>query len=160
MPLPTAITKIIASGAWAQIRVRESSGSPLKVIGMVTDASYQENFNLQDANVVGHLGPISIDSQGYSCSVSIGTYVPEKKEQGGGYADGGDTTVTDLLPTRSDIQFDGKGKTFEYMDFYNKATGEVLNAFSHVIVADNGSRVGPNAYITKNISLRAIERTI
>jgi hypothetical protein len=81
-------------------------------------------------------------------------------DQGGQYADGGDTTVTDLLPTRSTIQLDGKGKTFEYMDFYNKATGEVLSAFSHVIVADNGSRIGPNAYISKNISLRAIERTI
>lgn len=160
MPLPTALTKIIASGAWAQVRVREKSGDPLSVIGLVTDASYQESFNLQDANVVGHLGPISIDSQGYSCSINIGTFVPEKREQGGQYADGGDTTVTDLLPARSTIQLDGKGKTFEYLDFYNKATGEVLNAFSHAIVADNGSRIGPNAYVTKNISLRSIERTI
>lgn len=160
MPLPDAKTKIIASGAWAQVRVRESSSSPLKVIGMVTDASYSESFNLQEASVLGNLGPISIDSQGYRCSVQIGTYIPERPDQGGGYADGGDTTLADLLPTRSEVMLDGKGKTFEYLDFYNKATKEVLNAFYHVIVSDNGARLSPNSYITNNISLQAIERTL
>ena len=160
MPLPTSTTKIVASGAWAQVRVKEKGSDPLRVIGLATDASYNESFNLQEANVIGHLGPISIDSQGYRCSIQIGTLVPEKPEAGGGYADGGDTTLNDLLPTRSEVQVNGKGKTFEYMDFYNKATGEVLNAFSHVVIADNGARIGPNTYITNNISLQAIERTV
>jgi len=160
MPLPTATTKIIASGAWARVRVREKSGDPLKVLGLATDASYNEDFGLQDANVIGHLGAISIDSQSYRCSVQIGTYVPEKKESGGGYADGGDTTLSDLLPTRSDVQLNGKGKTFEYMDFYNSATGEVLNAFNHVIIESDGAKIGANTYVTNNISLRAIERTL
>lgn len=160
MPLPTATTKIIASGAWAQVRVREAAGDPLQVIGLCSDASYNESFQLQDANVLGHLGPISIDSQGYNCSISVGVFVPEKKEQGGQYADGGDTTLADLLPTRSDVMLNGKGKTFEYLDFYNQATGEVLNAFSHAIIADDGARIGANAYITNNVQLRAIERTL
>lgn len=160
MPLPTATTKIIAAGAFAQVRVREKSTDPLRVIGLATDASYNESFSLQEANVIGHLGAVSIDSQGYRCSIQIGTYVPEKKAQGGQYADGGDTTLSDLLPTRSDVQLDGKGKTFEYLDFFNKATGEVLNAFAHVVIADNGARIGANAYITNNISLQAIERTL
>lgn len=160
MPLPTSLTKIIASGAWAQVRVREKSGDALKVIGLATDASYNEDFGLQDANVIGHLGAVSIDSMSYRCSIQIGTYVPEKKEQGGQYADGGDTTLNDLLPTRSDVQLNGKGKTFEYMDFYNKATGEVMNAFNHVIIESDGARMGSNAYITNNISLRSIERVL
>jgi hypothetical protein len=160
MPLPNSTTKIIASGAWAQVRVREKSGDPLKVIGLSTDVSYNEDFGLQDANVIGHLGAISIDSQSYRCTVQIGTYVPERKEQGGQYADGGDVTLSDLLPTRNDVQLNGKVKTFEYLDFYNKATGEVLNAFNHVIVESDGARIGPNTYVTNNIGLRAIERTL
>lgn len=159
MPLPTETTKIIASGAWAQVRVRVNGA--LRVIGMASNASYSENFALQDANVIGHLGPISIDSQGYSCSVSIGTFVPENRVPvGGQYADGGDMTLNEMLPTRSDVQLAGKGKTFEYMDFYNKATGEVLTAFAHVIISDDGAQINPNAYITNNIQLRAIERTL
>lgn len=158
MPLPTETTKIIASGAWAQVRVRVNG--VLRVIGLASNASYSENFGLQDANVIGHLGPVSIDSQSYSCSVSIGTFVPENNNPvGGQYADGGDVTLGELLPTRSEIQLNGKGKTFEYMDFYNKATGEVMNAFAHVIIADDGAQINPNAYLTNNIQLRAIERT-
>jgi hypothetical protein len=160
MPLPTSTNKIIASGAWAQIRVREKSGDPLKVIGLCTDANYNEDFGLQDANVLNHLGSISIDSQSYRCTIQVGTYVPELPDQGGGYADGGDTTLSQLLITRSDVQLNGKGKTFEYMDFYNTATGTVLNAFSHAIIESDGARVGANNYITNNISLRAIERTL
>jgi hypothetical protein len=75
MPLPTATTKIIAGGAWAKVRVKVNN--VLYTIGMASNASYSENFALQDANVIGHLGPISIDSQGYQCTVSIGAYVPE-----------------------------------------------------------------------------------
>lgn len=160
MPLPTADKKIIASGAWASVRVREKSSDPLKVIGLATDASYNEDFGIQQANVIGNLGAVSLDSQSYRCTIQIGTFVPEKKEQGGQYADGGDTTLSDLLPTRSDVMLNGKGKTFEYMDFYNKATGTVLNAFNHVVIESDGARINPNAYITNNIGLQAIERTL
>lgn len=160
MPLASATQKIIASGAWAQVRVREKSGDPLKVIGLCTDANYNEDFGLQDASVLNHLGSISIDSQGYRCSIQIGTYVPEKKEQGGGYADGGDVTLSEMLVTRSEVQLNGKGKTFEYLDFYNTATKEVLNAFNHAIIESDGARLGSNTYVTNNISLRAIERTL
>lgn len=161
MGLPTATTKIIASGAWAQIRVREKASDAIKVIGLCSDASYNESFNLQEAQVIGHLGPISIDSQGYRCSIQIGVFIPEKKAAGSEtYADGGETTLADLLPTRSDVQLNGKGKTFEYLDFYNKATSTVLNAFSHAIIADDGARIASNAYITNNVSLQAIERTL
>lgn len=162
MPLPTSTAKIIASGAWVQVRVKENSADTPKVIGLCTDVSYNESFNLQEANVVGHLGPVSIDSQGYRCSIQIGVYVPENPGEGSAsskYADGGETTLGDLLPTRSDVMLNGKGKTFAYMDFYNKATGKVLNAFSHVIVSDDGARVGANAYVTNNITLQAMERT-
>lgn len=159
MPLPTATTKIIAGGAWAKVRVKVND--VLYTIGMASNASYSENFALQDANVIGHLGPISIDSQGYQCTVSVGAYVPENASAlgSGNYPDGGDITMNDLLPSRQKVQLDGKGRTFDYLDFYNEATGKVIVAFAHVIVADNGVQINPNAYITQNIQLRAIERT-
>jgi hypothetical protein len=57
------------------------------------------------------------------------------------------------------VQLNGKGCTFDYLDFNNEATSQVIVAFTHVIVADNGVQINPNAYITQNIQLRAIERT-
>lgn len=160
MPLPTATTKIIASGAWAQVRIKEKDGDTLKVVGLCSDVSYNESFNLQEANVVGHLGPASIDSQGYRCTIQIGAFIPEKNPgPTTPTPDGGTATLDDLLPTRSSVMENGKGKTFSYMDFYNKATSTVMKAFSHVIISENGARINPNAYITNNISFMAIERT-
>lgn len=158
MPYAGANTKIIASGAWAQVRVKESEGSSLKVIGLCTDASYNESFNLQEAQVMGYLGPISVDSQGYRCTIQIGTFVPEGTGSGA-YADGGDTTLSDLQVTRSEVAADGKGKTFAYMEFYNKAADKVLAAFSNAIISDSGMRINPNAYVTNNMSFMAMERT-
>lgn len=159
MPLPTATTKIIASGAWAQVRIKENDGDALKVIGLCSDVSYNESFNLQEANVVGHLGPASIDSQGYRCTIQIGAFIPENPGLTSQLPDGGTAALDDLLPTRSSVMENGKGKTFAYMDFYNKATSMVMKAFSHVIISENGARINPNAYITNNISFMAIERT-
>lgn len=158
MPYAGANTKIIASGAWVQVRVKEGENDQLKVIGLCTDASYNESFNLQDANVMGYLGPISVDSQGYRCSIQIGTFVPESWTQNG-YADGGETTLSDLAPKRSEVAADGKGKTFAYLEFYNKSSSTVLAGFSHAIISDTGMRVNPNSYVTSNLSFQAMERT-
>lgn len=159
MGLPTATTKIIAAGAWAQVRVKESdSGSPV-VIGLCTEATYDEDFNLQEANVLGLLGPASIDSQGYRCNIHIGAYIPENSGDTTATPDGGTSPMDDMLKTRSDVMLDGKGKTFAYLDFYNKATSQVLKAFSHAIISRSGARLNPNSYLTSNIELMAIERT-
>ena len=158
MPLPTPEIKIIAGGAWTKVRVRVSGA--LHVIGLASRASYQENWALQDANTLGHLGPVSIDSQGYQCTISIGAYIPENPVAlgAGNYPDGGDITLNDLLPSRQRVQLNGKGRTFEYLDFFNDATGLVHVAFAHAIVADNSADMNPNAYLQQNIQLRAIER--
>lgn len=158
MPVPTANLKIIAAGAWVRVRVRETAGAALKTIGLCTDASYNESFSLQEANVMGYLGPISIDSQNYRCTIQIGAFVPEYVNQND-YGDGGDTTFRDLVHSRATVMADGKGKTFDYLEFYNEASEEVINAFKHVIVADNGARVSPNSYVTSNLSFQAMERT-
>lgn len=148
-------TKIIASGAWVQVRIKEGDADPLMTVGLCTDASFNESFNLQEASVIGYLGPLSIDSQGYRCTIQIGTFVPET-----GDADiMGETTLKDLSVTRAIVQADGKGRTFAYLDFYNKATQEVVAAFKNVIVSDNGARISPNSYVTSNMSFMAMERT-
>lgn len=153
-------TKIIASGAWAQVRVKKGDGDQMEVIGLCTDANFNENFNLQEAAVLGYLGPISIDSQGYRCNIQIGTFIPEETRTAPDVAGiKADTTLYDLAASRGDVQADGKGRTFAYMDFYNSAVGEVIAAFNNVIVSDYGARVSPNAYVTSNMSFLAMERT-
>lgn len=156
--LPGATQKLIASGAWVQVKVKV--GGALKAIGLASGCSYDEDYGVQPGNVLNHLGPIDYSCQNYSCNINISTFVPEvAASTGSKYADGGETTLHDLLPTRDSIQVDGKGKVFEQLVFVNTATGKVLAQFEQVIVASTGMQVNPNSYITENIRFMAVKRS-
>lgn len=159
MPTQTSTTKIIASGAWVQVRVKDISSGAMKVLGLCTDVSCTESFEVQGLTVLDHIGAVSLDSHGYKCSIKIGSFVPENPNANGKYDDGGEVVPADVMPVRSDVMSDGRGKTFYYVDFYNSAVKTVLAAFSHVVIVDGGMRIGANAYITHDISLEAMERT-
>lgn len=146
--------KLIAGGAWIQIQV--AIDGVLYSIGMATGCSYDEDWNVQQAAVLNHLGPISLDSQGYTCSVTLNLFVPEKKMVL--YADGGEITLEDLLPTRAEVQLDGKGRQYESLVFLNRATQKVIRSFSGVMLANNGEQISPNAYVTANMRFLAMRR--
>jgi len=147
-------SKLIAGGAWVQVLV--AIQNVLKAVGMASGCSYDEDWGIQQANVINHLGPISLDSQAYTCSITLSLFVPEKKFVL--YADGGEITIEDLLPYRDDVQLDGKGKEFDQLLFMNTATNKVLRSFSGVVVASNGEQVSPNAYVTENMRFQALKR--
>lgn len=146
--------KKIAGGAWVQVQVKIDG--VLLSLGLASGCSYDEDWNIQQANVLGHLGPVSLDSQGYSCSITLSAFVPEKKFTL--YEDGGEITIEDLLPYRDDVQQDGKGRNFEQLLFLNKATQKVVRSFSGVAVASNGEQISPNAYVTESMRFLALKR--
>ena len=146
--------KLIAGGAWIQVVVNGSA------IGLATNASYDEDWAVNPANVLNYHGPVDYDSQGYSCTITLGTFVPETP---GAYLPEGQgvKTIAELLPTRAEVQSnDGKPGEFDTLDFVNTATGAVMNSFRKVMVASNGSQISPNAYVTSNVRFMAVERTI
>jgi len=146
--------KLIAGGAWVQVQVKIDG--QLKSIGLASGVSYDEDWGIQQANVLNHLGPISLDSQNYTCSINLSVFVPEKKTTL--YSDGGEITIEDLLPYRDEVQVDGKGREFEQLVFLNTATQKVIRSFSGVVVASNGEQVSPNAYVTENMRFLALKR--
>ena len=146
--------KLIAGGAWVQTLVMIEGA--LRSIGLASGVSYDEDWNIQPANVLNYLGPISLDSQGYTCSITLSVFVPEKTLTL--YRDGGEITIEDLLPYRDDVQADGKGRGFDQLVFQNTATNKVLRSFSEAVVASNGEQVSPNAYVSENIRFLAIKR--
>jgi len=138
--------KMIAGGAWVQIII---NGEP---VGLATGASYDEDFAVNPANVLNYHGPVDYDSQGYSCTITLNTFVPERPGQGP-WPDGGIKALHEYLPSRSEIQAnDGKPQ------FLNFATGELVAQFRKVMVASDGVQVSPNSYVTANMRLMAVER--
>ncbi len=146
--------KLIAGGAWIQVLI---DGDP---VGLATQASYDEDWGVNPANVLNYHGPVDYDSQGYSCTITLGTFVPERPGFGP-WPDGGVVALNDLLVTRSDVQSnDGKPGEFDLLQFVNTATGDIVNQFRKVMLASNGTQISPNSYVTANLRFMSIERTI
>lgn len=150
------IKQIIATGANVVVRVGRDSDSGDLEIGLASNVSYTENFQLQKANVIGYLGPLSIDSADYSCEITIGSFVPANRRMDSGDAPGGATAFSEILPTRQTALDDGA--KFQYLEFYNKKTDTVLAAFSGIVVASAGMNVEGNTHAKQNIQLWALER--
>lgn len=145
--------KLIAGGAWVQVII---DGNP---VGLATGASYDEDWAVNPANVLNFHGPVDYDSQGYSCTITLSTFVPERPNETS-WPDGGNKALFEFLPTRSEVQSnDGKPGEFDQLQFLNTATGELVAQFRRVMVASNGVQVTPNSYVTANIRLMSVERT-
>jgi hypothetical protein len=159
MALPNVTRHIIATGASVQVRIGKNTDTPNIVIGLATNASYQENYNLQDAVVLGTLGPVSIDVQGYTCTITIGTFVPSKLAMGENRYDAVATEgILENVPYREDIFSSLPGQKFQSLDFYDKDSGTVLAQFSGAVLSDDGITVEGNAYAKGNVQFRALEK--
>jgi hypothetical protein len=146
--------KLVAGGAWVQVLI---NGDP---VGLANNAAYDEDWAVNAVNVLNYHGPVDYDSQGYSCAITMGTFVPERPDMGP-FPDGGTKSLHDFLVTRSEVQSnDGKPGEFDLLQFVNTATGEIMNQFRKVMLASNGSQISPNSYVTANIRFMAVERTI
>ncbi len=147
-------SKLIAGGAWIQVLI---NGEP---VGLANNAGYDEDWAVNPANVLNYHGPVDYDSQGYSCSVNLGTFVPERPDMTP-WPDGGVKALADFLPTRKLVQSnDGKPGEFDLLQFVNTATGEILNQFEKVMLASNGTQISPNSYVTANMRFMAVSRTL
>jgi hypothetical protein len=161
MALPNITKHIIATGASVQCRVSVNGDNPNIILGLSTNVSYQEDFQLQDANVLGVLGPVSIDPHGYTLSITVGVFVPAKKKIGNDtYQSNITKGVLEMLPVRSDLFATSKGKVFQSMDFYDKDSNTVLAKFVGCVLQNTGMNIEGQTYAKANVQFRAIDRIV
>lgn len=154
MAFETQTKQVLISGANVVVRVNSTpGGAGSTVLGLVSQASYNENFQIQKANVLGHLGPISMDPQDYSCEITIGAFAARIPVD---VPEGSDTEIAPWVPSRGKA-LDDNAK-FPYLDFYDLGTQEVIEAFSGVIVASSGKQIEGGGYVRVNVQLQALER--
>jgi len=145
-------TRLIAGGAFVRLVIDG------EVVGLATGASFDEDFGVVPANVLNHQGPLDYDSQGYSCRITLQTYIPEPSASGP-WPDGGTKALSEFVPTRSEIQSNlGKPGAFGVLQFLSTSSNKVIEQFENVIVASDGAQVAPNSFITQNVQLMAVER--
>lgn len=145
-------TRMIAGGAWCRVVIDGV------VMGLVTGASYDEDWGVTPAKVLNHHGPIDYDSQDYSCRITLQAFVPEPSAVAP-YPDGGAKAFVDMLPTRRSVQGNsGRPGMFGVLQFVSTSSSKVLAQFENVMVSSNGIQVAPNSFVTANIQLMAVER--
>src|SRR3972149_5400144 len=94
--------KILAGGAWIQVLLNGAAG------GLSTEASYDDDWAVNPANVLNYHGPSDYGWQGYACTVPLSTFVPERPGEGP-WPDGGQVALAEFIPTRGQVpSSDGK----------------------------------------------------
>lgn len=159
MALPNVTGDIISQGFNCKVRVG-TNASDAQVIAMLASFQFTEDFQVQEAAVIGHLGPVAIDPQGYNCSGSMQGFVPSKKVLNDTlqYADGGKKSIMEYVPTRAKFMDAGAIQKIAYMDFYNSKTATVLAKFEGVLITNDGMSAEGNAYVRNNIQFRALSK--
>jgi hypothetical protein len=159
MSLPNVTGQIIATGYNCQFRVG-TNATDAQTVALVASFQVNEDFQVQEATCIGYLGPVSIDPQGYNCTITIDGYLPSKKILGGEqqYADGGKKAIMDYIPTRAQYMEAGAIPKIEYADFYNRRNETVLASFEGVLITSDGISVEGNAYVRDNVQMRALSK--
>lgn len=162
---------VVSIGLNCFVKAGESAASA-KVIGFATEASYNESFQTQKCEVLGHYGPVSIDPQSYDCQITISAFVPSavllaSTEQQYKYPDGKTDAISifDLMPSRSSIADNKEMRKIGYLAFVDgkgisegDKNGKVLASFSGVVITSDGMQLSPNSYTRSNVQMMALER--
>lgn len=130
----------IAGGAWIGVKVNG------ELVALANNCGYNEDFNVQPANVLNYLGPISYDSQGYSCNLKIGLLVARDQQE-----------IIKLIPTREQVKSDGK-MPVNKVEFIDTADQKILESFSGVVLNSHGMDISPNSYVTADLQYFATQR--
>ncbi|MDR1176636.1 MAG: hypothetical protein LBK83_14325 [Treponema sp.] len=163
MSTPNITGTIIATGYNCQVRVG-ANAKDAKPIALVASFQANEDFQVQEATVIGNLGPIALDPQGYTCSITMDGFLPAKGvipdgEQQYDVAGDGTTAITNVVKDQTRAKFMDQGdiSKIEYLHFYNKKSGKVLASFKGVILTSYGINVEGSAYVRNNVQMRALE---
>jgi len=111
-------------------------------VGWATNISFDEDFELQGIRTLGFHGDRGYKSQGYNCTVTVGTFVLQSTE------------LDQLpLPTRKTILTSG-AVDFEVID---SVTGETLYILEFCKCATKGVNLDSGSLGTKNTTWRCKE---
>ena len=123
------------------------------LVALCSGCSYNEDFQVQPANVINELGPVSYDSQGYSLTINIGMLVA--RDLANLFVNG--NSANPITPNRDDIKDDGKMPEFD-MEFVDTADNTVIDSFTGVILNSDSKTIQPNTYVTADLNFSAVKR--
>jgi hypothetical protein len=141
---------------FVRVSMTENAASADKTIGYVTSFQATEDFQVQEAVCLGHLGPVAIDPQGYTCSINIAAFI--SADLSNAPNDSGTLiALEDNMPDRDEFMSpDSRILKFSYLDFYDRKNKKIIAKFKGVLVTSNGIQSEGNTYVRTNVAMRAL----
>lgn len=162
MPLPYVSENIIAEGFRAFVRVG-SSPSDAEIVGFVDSFTMNEDFQVQEAKVLGQLTPIAIDAQGYTCTISLSGFVPSKKVYNSiknKNAQAGYDFKRNLFtyaPDAGEMMESSKIVKYPYLDFIDcPKEKNIICSAEGILVSNFSITAQGTGYIKATVSMRAL----
>ena len=139
--------RTVANGAWLLLKIDQED------FGLVTNVTWDENFAVQPVEVLNVLGPLTLDTTGYSCSIDIESFVPRRLDEFNKIING-----SRIVPTRDEVKDDGflPDRTLALVDTADKITH---NQFARTVLSSNRKTVQANNFVTYSLSWMSTGRT-
>lgn len=147
----------LVSGVNCFVRVGKNSAAAKK-IGYVDSFRATKNIQLQEANIVGEIEPVSIDAVGIRVSLSMSGFLATKKVYEGGevFAGMGKVSLSTFNPKSEDFKAENVVTKFPYIDFYDEKTKTIIASFNSACSESYGISGNAGAYVKIDTSMRAI----
>ncbi len=139
--------RLVANGAWLLLKVDQAD------FGLVTNLTWDENFAVQPVEVLNVLGPLTLDTTGYTCSIDIESFVPRDLSDFDRIING-----KRLIPTRDEVKDDGfmPDRILSVVDTADKITH---NRFERSVLSSNRKTIQANNFVTYSLSYMSTGRT-
>jgi len=163
LPITTGKVLITGRNVWVEAEYTKNTFRPL---AFSTEFQANEDYQVQEATVLGFFGPISMDAQGYNCTLTFNGFVPSAETKEGlltkyPFVDKSGQTEhcapLDWKPYRGRfMEMDGL-PYFETLRLMASVGGQKpLAVFRQVIITSFGLSVNGNEYMRNNVQARAL----
>jgi len=149
---------VFVKGSECIVRVG-TSAADAEAVGYVDSFTGTKNINLQPAQVIGELNPVSLDPMSISVSLSLTGFLACKAVTEGTkvYAGGGKVALASFNPNDDDYGKPNVVTKFAYIDFYDKKRDQTIASFKYASSASYSISGNGGAYTKANISMQAIK---
>lgn len=151
----------LAQGINCKVRVdmNDPNGSNPVVVGFVQSAQIRSSINVQRAEVIGELLPISLDPSGAQVSVTMKGFVPSKQLITEGIESvrgGGTLTVKSFNPNISKLVDTKLATKIPYLDLYDDKHKSIIGSTTWLIPTSYSDSSNGKGYIESDLSLEGI----
>jgi len=156
---------LLAQGINCFVRVdlEDESGSNPQIIGFVSEASIRKAINIQRAEVIGQILPVSLDPTGIQVTVSLRGFIPSKRLLDKGISSAGKQGeskihIKTFNPNDENIIDKQIVSKIPYLDLCDmKGGGEDVIGYSNWLIATGyDDSISGKGYVQANCTLEGI----